>query len=145
MKFFLTLLLLTSFMSISHGQITDFQWKSRILILSAADETMQRLLVSEKPSLEERDLKIFILTGNATEHQRPSPELAKKLITHLALAPETPMICLIGKDGVTTLKWAPEAFTFQKLYASIDAMPMRQLEIKRSAIQPLQQPQKPAS
>jgi hypothetical protein len=75
-------------------------------------------------------MKVFILGGSGTSQYPADPKLTAEFIRRLSPDPETPKIFLIGKDGITTLSWEKGAFSFKKLYASIDAMPMRQREMR---------------
>ena len=117
-------------MVVSRGSIADFQWKNRILVLSGADERIVKLLAEEKAGLEDRDLKVFILSGSGVESYPVDPGLEDEFETRLTPSKEKPMVYLIGKDGRTTLEWTLAGFTFEKLFASIDAMPMRKREMR---------------
>ncbi len=110
--------------------IADFQWKNRLLIVSKADGKMADALRNEKAGLDERDLRVFILGGSAAGEFPVEEGLAKEFRQRLSPPEDRPTVYLIGKDGKTSLSWRIEEFTFRKLYASIDAMPMRQREMK---------------
>lgn len=110
--------------------VSDFRWKNRLLVIPAAREGFARELDRQKAELEERDLRVFILGGRGADRFAASPEMAAELAKRLSSDPAKPKIHLIGKDGVTTLSWTAEDFTFAKLYAAIDAMPMRRREMR---------------
>jgi hypothetical protein len=89
-----------------------------------------KLLETEEAALEERDLKVFILSGSGENEYAAKPELAAEFKARLKPPEDKPTVYLIGKDGRTTLEWPLSEFTFAKLYASIDAMPMRKREMR---------------
>jgi len=117
-------------MCFAQDRISDFQGEFRLLVVSGADEGMVELLDREEAGLEERDLKVFILSGPGEKEYPAKPELAGEFKARLSPPDGKPMVYLIGKDGRTTLEWSLADFTFKKLYGSIDAMPMRRREMR---------------
>jgi len=132
MRHVISLIIFTSSMLSAQDKISDFQWKSRLLILSGATEESVELLGSAGTGLGERDLKVFILSGSGQRGYAASPALAKELETRLSPPEGEAMVYLIGKDGKTTIRWSLGEFTIGKLFASIDAMPMRKREIREA-------------
>ncbi len=130
MKAAAPLIVFTSSMLLAQGKISDFQWEFRLLVISGADERILALLEKEEAEMEERDLKVFILSGAGEKEYAAKPELAEEFKTRLSAAAGKPTVYLIGKDGRTTLEWPLADFTFTKLYGSIDAMPMRKREMR---------------
>ncbi len=130
MKAAAPVIVFTSSMLFAQGKISDFQWQYRLLVVSGADDKFAELLETEEAGLEERDLKVFILSGSGEKEFAAKPELAAEFRARLKPPAEKPMVYLIGKDGRTTLEWPLSEFTFAKLYASIDAMPMRKREMR---------------
>ncbi len=130
MKHMAAIVALCSPLAFAQGTISDFQWKSRLLVISGADDGLVRLVGSETAGLEERDLKVFILSGSGKKEYAANPELADEFGKRLKPTDGKPMVYLIGKDGRTTLEWALNEFSFAKLYRSIDAMPMRRREMR---------------
>jgi len=130
MKISVLLTIFSSCMLFAESKISDFRWKNRLLILSQGDDSWVEKLDAQRARLEERDLKVFILSGAGKTKFPAAPELAKALAERFAPDPEIPKIHLIGKDGRTVLDWRMEEFSFEKLYASIDRMPMRQREMR---------------
>lgn len=110
--------------------ISDFRWEKRLLVVSGASEALVEKLDSEEDGLFERDLQVFILSGKGKTEYPVKPKLADEFARRLSPDPEKPMVYLIGKDGRTTLEWPLDEFSFKKLYARIDAMPMRQREMR---------------
>jgi hypothetical protein len=129
MKATIPLIFFTSSMVFAQGNISDFQWKYRLLVIIGANEKMEKLLEKEEAGIEERDLKVFILNGSGKKEYAAKPELAAEFKARLSPPDGKAMVYLIGKDGRTTLKWPLADFTFAKLYGSIDTMPMRKREM----------------
>lgn len=119
-------------MIFAQDKISDFQWQSRLLVVSGATKETVEMLESDEAGFEERDLKVFILSGEGLPEYAARPSLAKELESRLSPAKDKPMVYLIGKDGKTTLRWSLEDFTIAKLFASIDAMPMRKSEMREA-------------
>lgn len=132
MRHFISLIIFTSSMLSAQDKISDFQWKSRLLILSGATEESVELLGSAGTGLGERNLKVFILSGSGQRRYPASPALAKELGTRLTPPEGDAMVYLIGKDGKTTVRWPLGEFTIGKLFASIDEMPMRKREMRET-------------
>ncbi len=130
MKVTAPLIVFMSSMVFAQGKISDFQWKSRLLVISGANDKIVELLGKEEAGLEERDLKVFVLKGAGQTDYPAKPELAAEFKDRLSPPAGKAMVYLIGKDGSTTLEWPLEDFTFKKLYGRIDAMPMRKREMR---------------
>lgn len=130
MKVAAPVIVFTSSMLFAQGKISDFQWQYRLLVVSGADERIVKLLETEEAGLEERDVKVFILNGYGEKEYAAKPGLATEFKARLSPPAGKSMVYLIGKDGRTTLEWPLEEFTFAKLCASIDAMPMRKREMR---------------
>lgn len=132
MKYVAPVIVFTSSMIFAQDKISDFQWQSRLLVVSGATKETVEMLESDEAGFEERDLKVFILSGEGLPEYAARPSLAKELKNRLSPAKDKPMVYLIGKDGKTTLRWSLEDFTIAKLFASIDAMPMRKSEMREA-------------
>ncbi|MFK7852301.1 MAG: DUF4174 domain-containing protein [Akkermansiaceae bacterium] len=130
MRKILAALFLSSHVAMAQNQISDFQWKNRLLIVSGATENLIKQITSENDGLRDRNLKVFILSGAENNPFPAKLELTKEFSKRLSPDLKNPKVYLIGKDGRTTLEWKLSEFTFKKLYASIDAMPMRQREMR---------------
>ena len=117
-------------MAFAETKISDFQWKNRLVIVAGASEALVGRFAEEKAGLEERDLRVFFLSGKGSEKQPVEPELAAEFRKRLSPEPGKAMVYLIGKDGRTTLRWSMQHFSFEKLFSSIDGMPLRQREIE---------------
>ncbi|MGJ8644097.1 MAG: DUF4174 domain-containing protein [Luteolibacter sp.] len=109
-------------------KIADFQWEKRLLVVSGADEGFLVSVEKEKAGLEDRDMRIFVLAGE--EQFAVGKELRAEFVKRLSVSEGDEKVWLIGKDGNTVLQWELEEFTFEKVFASIDGMPMRQREMR---------------
>lgn len=132
MKAVIPLIVFSSSMIFADTEIADFRWKKRLLIISEADAAIVEKLAEEKEGLAERDLEVFVLSGKGTDRYPVKEKLAMEFREGLSPDPGKPTVWLIGKDGRTTLEWSGENFTFGKLFATIDAMPMRKKEMRGS-------------
>lgn len=124
------MIVFTSSMVFAQGEISDFQWEYRLLVISEGNGKIVDQLEREEAGLEERDIRIFILSGFRERDYRAKESLAKELTGRLAPKAGKPTVYLIGKDGKTTLQWPMKTFSFRKLYESIDSMPMRKREMR---------------
>lgn len=131
MKSTIPLIVFTSSLVLADTEIADYHWKKRLLVLSEADAAMIENLSEEKAGLAERDLQVFVLSGVGIDKYPVKEKLAKEFQKGLSPELGKPTVWLIGKDGRTTLEWSAENFTFEKLFAAIDAMPMRQQEMEK--------------
>lgn len=131
-------------MSYTQAQITnldDFQWKNRLLIIYSADQKSTQLqeqldaIAQIKKRYKERDLKVIILRNEKVEiwnsnenHDFQFNQIIKELnIDEDKLYQNL----LIGKDGGGKLR-SNSPISNEKLFDTIDAMPMRQREIRDS-------------
>jgi hypothetical protein len=111
--------------------LADFQWKKRLLIFPQASVAQLNEWESLNAQTEDRDLKILILQTPPGEAYQSSPQITTELLARLKPNAKKPTIFLIGKDGKTTQSWPVSEFTFAKLFAAIDAMPMRKRELAK--------------
>ena len=111
------------------GDMLDaYRWRSRVLVLSAPDPGDARLkaqraaLASARGGVGERDLVVLEAVGDGAE--------AAALRERLGLPARTFRAVLVGKDGGAKLA-SDEPIPPQRLFATIDAMPMRRNEMRR--------------
>lgn len=104
--------------------LEQHQWKNRVLLFFTPSDnptdwqTQQRILAKDKNGLQERDLLTYqIKKGEQLweKYNVPSDQFT---------------VILIGKDGGEKLR-QEEPLSLDKLYAIIDAMPMRRSEMRR--------------
>ncbi|BAU90956.1 hypothetical protein MPPM_2351 [Methylorubrum populi] len=105
-----------------------YRWKSRVLVLAAGDAGDSRLavqrqaLASARAGASERDLVTVEAVGQGPD--------AVALRRRLGLPGDAFRAVLVGKDGGAKLT-SEEPIPPQRLFSTIDAMPMRQDEAKR--------------
>ena len=119
--------------------LTSYQWKNRLLLVFALDRSdpqcqIQRsLLAREGPELADGDLLVFWLYDRVSGQvgDRPiAPETTRRLREELGLPEGGFHVLLIGKDGGVKLR-SEAPIQPERFYKTIDAMPMRQAEMRR--------------
>ena len=122
----------------SGPNLADYQWKNRLLLVfspSASEPSYRELeknLQQFRAELKDRDLLVFhiICAEDAVHHTHAfSPEAVRSLRQRYAVSDNNPTLILIGKDGGEKARQIGE-FDLQALFARIDAMPMRQREMR---------------
>lgn len=128
-------------------QLTDHQWSQRVLIVFASkSDVVERQLndmEQESQAFAQRDLVVYIVPSQreaSITQMKPSPTGAwVRANVRLDPRPKRSMynipedafgVVLIGKDGGTKLTTNDERLTNTRLFSTIDAMPMRQREMK---------------
>lgn len=111
-------------------KIRDFQWKKRLLVVSGAEEGFLAAAEKENAGVEDRDMRIFVLSGEGVEKFPVGKDLRAEFVKRLSVSDDEKKVWLIGKDGNTVLQWGLEEFAFEKVFAAIDGMPMRQREMR---------------
>lgn len=129
MKLCITLLL-CSFGAVTAQALEDFRWKKRLLVVSEGTKGLATALIDSKAGLAERDVEVFVLSGQPGIWKVPAAELLLQLRGHLKIQPDLPEVVLLGKDGHTVVRWAVRDFKVAALFSTIDAMPMRKREMK---------------
>jgi len=128
MKSFAVALLLTLASIVMASETTTLetaQWNYRILVIpESSNQTLAKLKLN-KPGLDERDIFVVIMGSND-----PSA-LQQQIRNRFQIFADGKEILFIGKDGNTTVRWPVGAFTFEGLFQRIDAMPMRQREMRQ--------------
>lgn len=140
MKFHLiiTLVIIQLALSMDNSPFDTFQWKNRILVIYSNESS--NLLTSQKQyyadgktDYEERDLTVFVLTDetlNYIDNSATSID-ATDVRNFLNISEkDTFNVSLIGKDGGIKLQ-QNTLLTNKKLFATIDAMPMRKREMRK--------------
>lgn len=125
MKFLAILLSLMVGESIG-GELNDFRWKQRILVVTSSSLSLQVNLVKDEVGLLERDVRVFILDD---PEKAPSASLTAELKQRLKIRNGVDEVLLLGKDGRTILRWRADKFTPSALFGVIDSMPMRKAEM----------------
>ena len=137
MKYLLTLFLCL-FSVVAQSQervmlndITSLKWQNRIIIVSEpqANERAAQALEQKAAEIAERDVIWLVITGQAIQTNYAgdlSAGLRDTLLTQYAL--DDGETILIGKDGGTKVRL--NTLDLNALFSAIDAMPMRQSEMR---------------
>lgn len=119
--------------------LSDYQWKNRLVLLFSPTTTNDRYqqqvekFKNRSNGFNERDLKVFHLTrdGQAflSDHKIAASDV-EQLLHRYRINPGRFTIVLIGKDGTEKLR-QNTPLQVEKLFRIIDAMPMRQREMQQ--------------
>ncbi|WP_169303067.1 DUF4174 domain-containing protein [Thalassotalea mangrovi] len=117
--------------------IGDLQWRARVLLMQGSDQAKSSLiekLQADKNELSERHIYWFIFQADSIDSNYPGAisETFRNSIKaeYFGNTGDGDVIILIGKDGEAKL--FTSELDLQKLYQTIDAMPMRQQEMGKS-------------
>ncbi len=119
-----------------HPLLSSYQWQNRLLLIfspkgedQAFTLQVEELLAKQK-ELQERDLLLFYIYEDRVilpdETVLGSID-AQNLRQHYMMPEKETATLLIGKDGTEKLR-SRDLLTTQRLFSTIDAMPMRQRE-----------------
>lgn len=119
--------------------LSKYQWDNRVLIIYSNDDGENKLQEQKskytlsKDEYNERDLLIFHLSDNQFHNltEKLSEGISiSALKTFLSIKKEDEFkVVLVGKDGRIKLK-SEQVISNQKLFSTIDAMPMRRNEMR---------------
>ncbi|MDX2069722.1 MAG: DUF4174 domain-containing protein [Haliscomenobacter sp.] len=115
--------------------LEQYRWKNRILLVFAPDPQDQQLkeqlslLQPSRAGLLERDLKAIVVNPKSDTNVTAADD--KHLYQVYKVEKETFRVVLIGKDGTEKLRTS-QPISPAELFRIIDAMPMRQSELKRN-------------
>lgn len=126
MKYLALGLFAASLHSLQAASLADHRWKHRLLVVPTITAEFQEELKNHRSALDERAIQVVAL--NAEENRAIAQEIAARF----QLTADKDEVLLIGKDGRTTVRWAETEFRWSLLFERIDAMPMRQVEIRRT-------------
>jgi hypothetical protein len=119
--------------------LNAYQWSNRVVILFAESEKsphfaeQRQILRDEKDGVLDRDLVVVevLETGNSRSGgTKLSDAGAENLRTRFQAEAGAFLFILLGKDGGVKLRSA-KPVSAEKLFSIIDAMPMRQQEMRR--------------
>ncbi|HBX66128.1 MAG: hypothetical protein CL670_04945 [Balneola sp.] len=141
----LLILTLIAGMTNSHAQsldnfdLGDYKWNSRVLVVfspntfNADYRDQTKALKDSKSGIEDRDLEVFYVLDQSSALAKgkiiPDDEAAN-LRNQFDVPSQNFTTILIGKDGTEKLRTS-DAVSTKKLFETIDAMPMRKLEMKK--------------
>jgi hypothetical protein len=121
-----------------NDMLEQYQWKNRLILLfgpaseSSVEEQIAEL--EKDPSeIRDRDLLIFHIDGDEVNFIGNSPNTslsAERLRNRYNIGEQEFRYILIGKDGRVKLN-KKEFVPNENLYSIIDAMPMRQREMRK--------------
>lgn len=119
--------------------LSEFQWKNRLLFLFAPNrnhplfDALHQSLAARESEVAERDLVVFeILESNAStiNSEYIDSETAGWLRENFNIRHAEFTVILVGKDGGIKLNRADQ-IQLDDIFALIDAMPMRQQEMRQ--------------
>jgi hypothetical protein len=111
-----------------------FQWKARVLVISAPSKldrqylAQTEMLTHDRDGQKERELEIIPLLGDG----EGMPFDVTALRERLSLPPDRFEVVLVGKDGTVVLR-RHGPLALGELFTRIDAMPMRRAEMRKRA------------
>ncbi len=117
--------------------LENYQWKNRLALVFAPtpeDEQYQEQLehLSNENELQQRDLilfHVFTEVGGFAGERRLSEKESAALREAFAVDSKSFAVVLIGKDGTEKQRWT-QPIASSEIFGLIDAMPMRQQEMK---------------
>ena len=103
---------------------SSYQEKRQLLVFAentnnSSLKTQQKVLNADPEGLKERDIEVKFFYADRDKDKFKEKRIKSRFT-----------IILVGKDGGDKLR-STSPLTLQKLYSTIDAMPMRQSEMKR--------------
>jgi hypothetical protein len=120
------------------ADLTSYRWQQRLLLVFAAHPSdpdcmvFAKELSASRDALQDRDLVLgrIFEQGPSQLGARPlPPEDAQSLHRRFGIRPATFTVVLIGKDGGVKMKREGRV-DLEAIFARIDAMPMRQQEMR---------------
>ena len=120
------------------------RWEHRLLLVFAPPvrtdslEAQRAQFEGHDAGFRDRDLLLLTITGEAAGTLREAPEgterpltepAARRLDDHFGVPTEAFRVLLVGKDGTEKRRDA-EPVTARSIFGTIDAMPMRQREMR---------------
>ncbi|HEY9660301.1 MAG TPA: DUF4174 domain-containing protein [Allocoleopsis sp.] len=119
-------------------KLSDYQWQHRILLVFApstdSSQYRQQMQVwqADVVGVDDRDLKLVQILGigeSQVDGRSLSSASADRLRQQFGITPEEFAVLLVGKDG-TEKQRSQTPIDLAALFRAIDAMPMRQQEIR---------------
>ena len=119
--------------------LTQFQWKNRLLFLFAPDgnntllKNLRNQIMAQKAEVEDRDLIVFEVPAQGSSLMNTTPisrRQADSIREHFAVPQTTFTLILIGKDGGIKLR-RKDQIDIGEVFELIDSMPMRKNEMRQ--------------
>jgi hypothetical protein len=129
------------------ARLDDYRWEHRLLFVFAPADAAEARAEQEArfeghdAGFRNRDLRLFILAGPDTGTLRPVPGASPRPLTEAAVEriygrfgvpADAFRVVLVGKDGTEKRRNA-EPVTARSVFDTIDAMPMRQREMREAS------------
>jgi len=120
--------------------LRQYQWKNRILLVFAPTQgeplfqALHESVAARRADVEDRDLVVFEVLENGPSFQDGEildPAEARTLRERFRVPGWVFSVILVGKDGGVKLE-RQDRTSLEEIFAVIDAMPMRQQEMRRS-------------
>ena len=121
--------------------LTQFQWKNRLLFIFAEDRShplfkdLQNQIAAQKTLVDDRDLIVFEVPAQDPARMNTIPldrKDADSIRNHFTISSDTFSLILVGKDGGIKLKRSDRT-DLTEIFELIDAMPMRQGEMQQKS------------
>lgn len=132
---FITILLFSMF-SQAEGEpvlsdLDSLEWKNRVIIVNETnnEDESRRLLAEQVAEIDDRDIIWFIIKDDLALTNY-SGRLSREFVSNMRerLDPMQGKVILIGKDG--GIKSQSDYLDIEAIFSEIDAMPMRQFEMR---------------
>jgi hypothetical protein len=140
MMLLMAVLVFSSRAAQSHSlDLSEFQWKNRLLILFAPNrnhplfDAFRKSLAANRSEAADRDLVIFEILESDVSSMNNEPinsDTPRLLRETFDAQPGAFTVILIGKDGGVKLKRRDHA-DLEEIFDLIDSMPMRREEMRR--------------
>jgi len=119
-------------------ELSDYQWQHRILLIFAPStdsspyRQQMQIWQADAAGTGDRDLKLVQVLGTGesrVDGRSLSSASAERLRQQFGITPEEFAVILVGKDG-TEKQRSQTPMDLAMLFRTIDAMPMRQQEMR---------------
>ena len=142
--FTVVIIIFTALMIFDHKDtmpmdLTQFQWKNRLLLIFAPDDNdslfkkLQSEIIAQEAEVEDRDMIVFeLLELGSSRINRALLDQSKvdSIRRHFSVPQRSFRVILIGKDGGIKLK-RDDQIDLETIFELIDSMPMRKDEIRQ--------------
>ncbi|MBB1273209.1 DUF4174 domain-containing protein [Psychromonas sp. SR45-3] len=115
--------------------LSPLRWENRIIVVSTINnqDRIFNIFEQHETELNERDIAWFIMqndTISSNFNGNMTDSLVSNIVKHYKINTqvEQDKVLLIGKDGA--IKWTAQHLDLAVLFSEIDAMPMRQAEMR---------------
>ena len=119
----------------------QYKWKNRLLFIFAPDDghsllrNLESDIAAQPGEVSERDLIVFKIIKNGPSlmaETRLDPQRAANIRAKFKASDQRFTCILVGKDGGVKLR-TNDQIRLQDIFERIDAMPMRQQEMRQNA------------